>query len=1314
MATKNEMLADVTVSHQVGIYRLGTANAKKIVDLLNESDEDIVSRLREEFPDTKTGRYQRQRMQKLLTDLRQINQDVYAKVGETAEADLTDAAEYEAGYQVRQLKAVASTDMQVPPRNLLKAIVTDDPFEGRLLKEWVEGLESGRFDRLRSAVRMSLVEGDDLSAMIKRVRGTYAQHYKDGILEISRRSAEAMMRTAVNHVVTKSKMLTYEDNKRAVPEWKFVATLDMRTTDICRGLDGRVFPVGEGPLPPRHINCRSTIAPVVPGGGATKRKTYQSWLKDQTPEVQDEVLGKAKGRLFRRGGLTLDKFADEHRGYTLEELRKKEPLAFRRAGLISDEQKAFLKGYSNQAYVTDSGRIYTSNVNDAVKALWENVPVELDQPDEVTILLDRLARVTKDMERAGEKAPTFNLCNLTIKGTNLFCADAKGYPRIRMPQLKGVPEPGSPASLLEADPRGEVDITQGFLKHLRDDLGMKVHEVEVPASHLRASQGELNGAKVAKLAKIHRTSGLDDATIVVSRDNYIVDGHHRWAAMVDVDYDDKVAGDLYMHVARVDGDIVELLKEARKYAAEQGLPQIGVGDQKAAEAAKLITRLKDGTAIGNRKAAEFFADGSKLPEQYYVRIYDMDDVIENGLSDKNRVTLARTIDDAVDYDAQVVPARVNSQNPIDFKDLLDEVAKGTDLPNSPEEAARKLGYDAITGGPDGRVIIMDRSKIIIDPHSATTGVPASPSLYDDYDTMNWTFAKYDFRARNQGAHFGFNCVGDAFGDEERWWWPTRGERGGNFWPKGAYKGESVESFDELLLKKMGGWVTHDQAPETGTVKIALYGSEYGKNIRPTHAMRQLPSGEWQSKMGSSDRLVFDNVNDASSDLYGKLVKIYELPKYEWERMRTLEYDTLENLEKEALGAAVKASKKVSNLPISPVNVAPAAGEDWVGYAERVKEARAAYDAAKKARGNPVKPLILEPPKITAAAPAEKMAARGLAERLTSTYVPSSNQNSVSVFHAKVPGEAASDFLKVTKSREAAAAKGVVTEYKVKPGATIFPDLKVGKLTGTETLLQETSGSGVIYANDLVKIDPPAFELIARGSVPNAPMSSVFHPTFVSHAQQAVSGTLSDIYEAVNNTPGEKLTEAVISHLVSRTSSPRILELAKTVDTVQDLTDLISVAKADLPSTNSNVTPIVLSKLPAGAESVAGAEEVYREALERYVRDGKLVIYHETPGNVAESIASRGVVGDIGVFGSVGVPSDFVPHGVVTVTQFEIPEAYINQGLIAPDMMYTGLNSLTPEQLALLENPDLLGSYVSIANTKIPPSWIKGTYVIERP
>lgn len=202
-------------------------------------------------------------------------------------------------------------------------------------------------------------------------------------------------------------------------------------------------------------------------------------------------------------------------------------------------------GYSVDAHLRH-GIIYTSNVHDAVRALYENRKVELDQPREVATMLNELGQVSKTFIQLGKDAPNFNLCNVSVADTNLFCAQSQGIARIQMPQL--------------TDPKK-------FREYL-ESKGVKVTNEKEKASHLRASQNELVGAKVAAIAHKMETGKLDpkDDRLFISRDNYIVDGHHRWAGAIGLDAMNNKFGDIKMKVARVDMNIIPLLKEANKFS----------------------------------------------------------------------------------------------------------------------------------------------------------------------------------------------------------------------------------------------------------------------------------------------------------------------------------------------------------------------------------------------------------------------------------------------------------------------------------------------------------------------------------------------------------------------------------------------------------------------------------------------------------------------------------------------------------------------------------------------------------------------------
>ena len=167
----------------------------------------------------------------------------------------------------------------------------------------------------------------------------------------------ALVRTLINHAGSMARSAVMEQNSELLAGEEWVATLDNRTTLICAGRDGRIYPVGKGPQSPAHWNCRSLRVPVLKpefdiqddkatraqkgekkGQVSTKTK-FDGWLRGQSAEFQDEYFsqfpdGAEKAALFRRGGLDIQQFRDETgRNFTLEQLRGLEPVAFDKANI---------------------------------------------------------------------------------------------------------------------------------------------------------------------------------------------------------------------------------------------------------------------------------------------------------------------------------------------------------------------------------------------------------------------------------------------------------------------------------------------------------------------------------------------------------------------------------------------------------------------------------------------------------------------------------------------------------------------------------------------------------------------------------------------------------------------------------------------------------------------------------------------------------------------------------------------------------------------------------------------------------------------
>jgi hypothetical protein len=229
-----------------------------------------------------------------------------------------------------------------------------------------------------------------------------------------------------------------------------------------------------------------------------------------------------------------------------------------RPGKKVPEEVKLGPGYSQSAKLKN-GVIHTDNVYDAVLALTQDRPVELKQPKQISTLIKALGEVTKSMVEGGETAPSFDLCKVTVKGTNLFCADHKGIPRIQMPQM-------------------DDDQTKDFIKHL-GLLGFESEKDTEKSANLRATQAQLDTAKVNKFfERIKKDKDFegDDKRLVVSNDDYVLDGHHHWAAQIAADAIDNKLGDHKTRIWRVDTDIITLYKLAMKFTGGKGGK--GMGD----------------------------------------------------------------------------------------------------------------------------------------------------------------------------------------------------------------------------------------------------------------------------------------------------------------------------------------------------------------------------------------------------------------------------------------------------------------------------------------------------------------------------------------------------------------------------------------------------------------------------------------------------------------------------------------------------------------------------------------------------------------
>ena len=371
MASVNERLLDAEIGHQVDLQRYANGVVRRLIGVLNKADYDLSQQLQAALDRLPPEAFTVDRLEHLLLSVRQVNLTAYQQVERELTAELRALAEYEAGFQQSLFESV------IPPQVQAKVAIVPvsveqvysaayaQPFRGKLLREWASKIEADRMLRIRDAVRMSYVQGEPVQGLVKRIRGTKAKGYSDGIIEIDRRAADSVARTAISHVAAVTRERFNAANSDLIKAVSWLSTLDSRTTEMCQIRDGKQYtpgthkPIGHaipwlGGPGKLHWCCRSTSAPVTRSwrelgidmddftpstrasmdGQVPADQTYGQWLKKQSATRQDDILGKTRGALFRKGGLKFDRFYnDKGRYLTLDELRQRDAAAFDKAGV---------------------------------------------------------------------------------------------------------------------------------------------------------------------------------------------------------------------------------------------------------------------------------------------------------------------------------------------------------------------------------------------------------------------------------------------------------------------------------------------------------------------------------------------------------------------------------------------------------------------------------------------------------------------------------------------------------------------------------------------------------------------------------------------------------------------------------------------------------------------------------------------------------------------------------------------------------------------------------------------------------------------
>ena len=371
-----DIVADRLITRGIYLERYKAGFNNRILAVLLELENNLTKELSDLFQRGITSQSARsRRLESLLSQTRQVIHRTYTETNRISGKELLRLAENEQKYVVDAINRAAAIEIADVTLDYeqLKKLTNGTLIQGAPLSDWWNRQGEDLQRRFGDQMRMGVLRGENLDQLTARVRGTQARAYTDGVMQTSRRHAEAIAHTAVQAVANATRDALYDANSDIISAIQWISVLDQRTTHICKALSNKLWtvpdhrPIGhefEFPEKAPHVRCRSTRLPVlkkwedlVAGQGEEeideefKRQlredgftdeqiakvklnaraaadgqvaadiSFEDWLKDKPPEFQDKLLGKGRGKLFRDGKITMTDLVDQRlRPLTLAEL----------------------------------------------------------------------------------------------------------------------------------------------------------------------------------------------------------------------------------------------------------------------------------------------------------------------------------------------------------------------------------------------------------------------------------------------------------------------------------------------------------------------------------------------------------------------------------------------------------------------------------------------------------------------------------------------------------------------------------------------------------------------------------------------------------------------------------------------------------------------------------------------------------------------------------------------------------------------------------------------------------------------------------
>ena len=309
--------------HAIDLNRVSNSLQKPLAVAYNRILVKAARELQAMGTDEYSSSYRAKRLGQIIGSLK-TSLDGWAKDStKVLKTDLTDLAKIETEFAVAQMRQMIGDaddivrELEVSPQ-FAEAVVSSDPTKlnlvttetgdtltgkgvykltakqgealvlpnGDTVEKAFRGIATSSAQKFRLVVQDGLLTGVPTKQIVKEIIGQHGgMKFASGQKVSARALALAggekgtrlannqimtLVRTSVNQVANKASQETYKANDSVTKKYRYIATIDSRTTMLCASKDDKLFDYNDGPIPPLHFNCRSTTVPVIDWDGLNK------------------------------------------------------------------------------------------------------------------------------------------------------------------------------------------------------------------------------------------------------------------------------------------------------------------------------------------------------------------------------------------------------------------------------------------------------------------------------------------------------------------------------------------------------------------------------------------------------------------------------------------------------------------------------------------------------------------------------------------------------------------------------------------------------------------------------------------------------------------------------------------------------------------------------------------------------------------------------------------------------------------------------------------------------------------------------------